>query len=280
MEASDRERKTLARRVAVAAVGIPIVVGAVVVGTWLFTGVVSAVAALAAWEYGMLIRRRGGTPPIALIVGGAALQVWGSFLTGGPFLSLGMLSTVVVLVAWTAELGRRSGMALWNTAAVLAGVVYCGGLLSVLPALRQAELYEGAPGALVLTLLGALWVGDSAAYAVGRRWGRRLLAPSVSPRKTWEGALACFAATALTFWGLAQWWIPRFPSMEALALGMLLGIVGQVGDLAESQLKRDAGVKDSSALLPGHGGMLDRVDSLLFAAPCLYLWLLVRGWLV
>ncbi len=280
MEASDRERKTLARRIGVAAVGIPIVVGAVVAGSWVFTSLVSIVAALAAWEYAMLVRRRGGRPPVALVVGGAALHVWGGFLAGTPLLSLGALSAGMVLVSWIVEVGRRSGTALWNTATVVAGSLYCGGLLSVLPALRQAGLLGAMPGALVLALLGALWVGDTAAYAVGRRWGRRPLAPVVSPRKTWEGALACFVATTFAFWGFARWWIPAMPGEEACMLGALLGIVGQLGDLAESQLKRDAGVKDSSSLLPGHGGMLDRIDSLLFAAPCLYGWLLVRGWLV
>ncbi len=281
MRRSDNGRKTLAQRVLVAVVGIPIIVGAVVVGSWLFGSVVSCVAALAAWEYGELMRRRGVAPQMLLLIVGAAAQVWVGFFEKAPLASLGVLGIVVTLVAWGVELWRRTGSALLNTAATVAGIIYCGGLLSVFPLLRHGELagIEEVPGAWVLALLGAIWIGDSAAYAVGRKWGRHRLVPVISPHKTWEGALACFLGTTLAFWGFLRWWVPTFPAGEAMAIGALLGIVGQIGDLAESKLKRDVGVKDSSALLPGHGGMLDRIDSLLFAAPCLYLWLLVRGWL-
>lgn len=267
------------QRVGVAAGGIPLVVAGVLLGGWVFTLLVSVVAARAAWEYGMLMRRRGVSPALPLLVLGTGLQVWLTFLRGEPFHVLGVVVLLGVLVVWTWELLGRSGAALLNTAAVVAGVGYVGGLLSCLVALRHGEfsIVQHVPGAFVLSLLGAIWVGDSAAYAVGRRWGRRALAPRVSPKKTWEGAVACFVATALVFWLLLRWWVPKFPSLEGLVLGALLGIVGQLGDLAESQLKRDAGVKDSSALLPGHGGMLDRIDSLLFAGASVYLWLLLRG---
>lgn len=277
MEKSDARRESLARRVAVAAVGIPIVVGAVLVGGWLFTGLVAIVAAVAVWEYAALLGKREVFPVKALVVVGAVGQVCAVHLAGGLFPALGGVLLLTVMVAWGLELGRQRGSALLNTAATVAGVGYVGGLLSAFVALRQVEVVAAVPGALVLALLGAIWSGDSAAYAVGRRWGRHALAPRVSPRKTWEGAIACFVVTAGVFWALLRWWMPAVPGVEALGAGALLGVVGQLGDLAESQLKRDVGVKDSSSLLAGHGGMLDRVDSLLFAAPALYLWLLLRG---
>lgn len=279
MELSDSGRKNFVQRVIVAAIGIPLVVGAVLVGGWVFALVVSGVAAVAAWEYGILMRRRGVSPILSLGVLGAGLQVGVTFVWGEPFRALGAVVLVVVLLAWTLELRGRPGSALLNTAAVVSGVGYIGGLLSCLVALRQGDfgMEQELPGAFLLGLLGAIWIGDSAAYAIGRRWGRRALAPRVSPRKTWEGAIACFGATALVFWLCLRWWVPAFPSGEGLLLGMWLGVVGQLGDLAESQLKRDVGVKDSSRVLPGHGGMLDRVDSLLFAGAGMYLWLVLRG---
>jgi|LJSS01.1.fsa_nt_gb phosphatidate cytidylyltransferase len=280
MGESDIWHKNLVQRVAVAAVGIPVVVAAVVIGGWIFALLVGFVAAVAVWEYAGLVQRREVAPNVPLMVAATVGQVIGVALTGRMLAVVGGTVLGVVLVSWVLQL-RRQGSALLNTAATVAGVGYVGGLLSSFVALRRAGelLPEVVPGATVLALLGAIWIGDSAAYAVGRRWGRRALAPRISPRKTWEGAIACFLATALVLWSFLRWWVPALPSLEALWLGLLIGVVGQLGDLAESQLKRDVGVKDSSAFLPGHGGMLDRIDSLLFAAPCLYLWFLLRGWL-
>ncbi len=279
MGISDSGRKNFVQRVLVALVGIPLVVGAVVAGGYVFTALVSGVAMVAAWEYGELMRRRGVVPAMPLLVLGAGVQVWATFLGGEPLRALGVVVLLTVLVAWSVELRGRPGSALLNTAAAVAGVAYVGGLLSAVVALRDMEVQQELPGALVLALLGAIWVGDSAAYGVGRRWGRRALAPRVSPKKTWEGAIACFLATTLVFWLCLRWWVPNFPAIEAVLLGAWIGIIGQLGDVAESQLKRDVGVKDSSSLLPGHGGMLDRIDSLLFAGAGMYLWFLLRGWL-
>lgn len=279
MEGSDTQRKSLVQRLAVAAVGIPLVVGAVLIGRWVFAGLVAVVAGIAAWEYGRLMQRRGVLPQWSLLVGGAVAQNLLTFAFGSPLVALGVVGLSIVLLAWGMALWWWRGSPLLNTAATVAGVCYVGGLLSAVIPLQWVKGGIEVPGGMVLPLLAAVWVGDTAAYAVGRRWGRYPLAPRVSPKKTWEGTVACFIGTALAFWGLLQWWMPVFPGGEALALGVLLGVVGQVGDLAESQLKRDVAVKDSSALLPGHGGMLDRIDSLLFAAPCLYAWLALRGWI-
>jgi phosphatidate cytidylyltransferase len=118
--------------------------------------------------------------------------------------------------------------------------------------------------ALFLVLL-PLWAGDSAAIFVGKAWGRHLFAPSISPNKTVEGALANLAACVLLAWGVGTWVRCSMPT--ALCAGLICGVFGQAGDLFESVLKRSAGVKDSGSLLPGHGGLLDRIDSFLFCAP-------------
>ena len=129
----------------------------------------------------------------------------------------------------------------------------------------------------VLFALVVIWTSDTSAYFIGRMWGRRKLSPRISPNKTWEGTIASLAAallvglvTARYFWGDGY--------VEPMLLAAALNIAGQFGDLAESALKRSAGVKDSSNLIPGHGGVLDRIDALLFAAPVLwYYWLWSRG---
>ena len=140
------------------------------------------------------------------------------------------------------------------------------------------DLFAGHGYRIVLCLFLLVWVGDSAAYFVGRALGRHKLAPVLSPGKTVEGTAASLAATvAVGYWLLPAWF--GLNAAHAFLLPVIVNVAAQLGDLAESALKRSAGVKDSSTLLPGHGGVLDRVDSLLFAAPALwYYWnLLVRG---
>ncbi len=154
-----------------------------------------------------------------------------------------------------------------RSAALVLGVVYIFGSLRCAPLLR-----EYGPHWLFFAV-ALSWVGDTAAYYVGRRWGRHKLAPRISPSKSWEGVIASLAPSVL----LGAWYLVRFvPSvglLEAVALAALVNVAGQVGDLAESAIKRGAGVKDSGTLLPGHGGWLDRLDSTLFSLPVVYFWL-------
>jgi phosphatidate cytidylyltransferase len=128
-------------------------------------------------------------------------------------------------------------------------------------------------GRLILALYLIVWLGDSGAYFVGSLWGRHKLAPKVSPKKTWEGALGNYAGNLAAAYLIRATACPQWSPVDAAAIALLLGTVGQLGDLVESTWKRSAGVKDSNmggVSIPGHGGMLDRVDSLVFAAPALY----------
>jgi phosphatidate cytidylyltransferase len=156
---------------------------------------------------------------------------------------------------------------------VVLGIIYLGGLLGCGSLLRGER--DGRQ--LVYFLAFTTWAGDIGAYYVGSRWGRRPLLPRVSPKKTVEGAMGGIAATALVA-GLGSGWLwPRLPIGTAVWVGVMLAIVGMVGDLSESAVKRAAGVKDSGSIIPGHGGVLDRLDSLIFAVPVLY-GLTWMGW--
>src|SRR4029077_1464136 len=119
-------------------------------------------------------------------------------------------------------------------------------------------------------VVGVTWIGETAAYSVGSTLGRRPLAPVVSPKKTVEGGLAQVVASMAAAAALGAWLLPACALAAMVAIGALLGVVGQIGDLAESVLKRTVGLKDTAAIIPGHGGVLDRIDSLLFNLPAFY----------
>lgn len=155
------------------------------------------------------------------------------------------------------------------------GIIYAGILLSFLALMRRDfghdESHMGAD--LIILVLGSAWLSDTGGYFAGKSLGRHKLYPSVSPNKTWEGSIGGVAAVALGAVAFKLWLAPEIPWHHVMLLAIPAAIIGQVGDLAESLLKRSVGVKDSGALLPGHGGILDRVDAVLFIAPYVYLYL-------
>jgi phosphatidate cytidylyltransferase len=199
-------------------------------------------------------------------------------------------ATIATFVFLTLAMRRENLATGYPAAAASAfGFAYIALPLAMLVQLRQ----QWAGAFLILYLLLVVWAGDIFAYFVGRTMGRHLMAPRISPKKTWEGAAASLIASlavggslfyyssslSTTFlnWGLIQrrdgmFGLERPAWLPVLALTAGLNIAAQLGDLVESLIKRGAGVKDSGALLPGHGGMLDRIDALLFATPVLWLW--------
>ena len=189
---------------------------------------------------------------------------------------LGLVASCAVTAA-----GGIDRAPLLSASTTVSGVLYTGGTLSFVVLLRHLPETHGAAaahpweGTLLVSLpLAVTWVGDTAAYFVGRKMGRRPLAPRVSPNKTVEGGIAGLIAApaAGALMGVVLQGFPNFPVSPpaGAAVGLVLGAGAQLGDLAESVLKREAGVKDSGALLPGHGGVLDRFDALFFTIPLGY----------
>ncbi len=186
------------------------------------------------------------------------------------FPAFAVVVAVGVILAAPVWQGTASSEA---TATTLLAVMYIGWLLGY-----GILLHRSSPRGddLMLFLVGVTWVGETAAYLVGSTVGHHKLAPVVSPRKTLEGAAAQIVASVLAAMVLRAWLLPSCGAAVAVAAGTLLGITGQVGDLAESAIKRSVGTKESGGLIPGHGGVLDRIDSLLFNLPAFYyLWLAV-----
>jgi phosphatidate cytidylyltransferase len=194
---------------------------------------------------------------------------------------VGGFFTVLVGAVLLAELRRGAGkQAVANSAATLLGFLYIGWLGAHLDALRELPFpahrpyREGMSYALLPFFLA--WSCDTAAYAVGRAVGRTKLMPSVSPGKSVEGAVAGLLVSVGAAFLARAWFAPYLRPVDAAVLGALVGVFGQLGDLVESLLKRDTETKDSSTLIPGHGGVLDRFDSLLFAAPIVYYYILFQ----
>jgi phosphatidate cytidylyltransferase len=177
-----------------------------------------------------------------------------------------LISAMVVLCAITMTSWRGGPDALAQAAGGLFPVLYLGLPIGSMIALRA----EWGREVLFLLML-AVMVSDTAQYYSGRAFGRHLLAPVISPKKTIEGAAGGFVFGALLLVVVGHWWLPGLPLALRALLGVALVALGIAGDLFESMLKRSAGVKDSSALIPGHGGVLDRIDALLFAAPVYYI---------
>lgn len=242
---------------------------------WLFSLAVCLVSLLAGWEYIALTKRCGANPPrIAVLVALVALFVvnfqWPDE-TPATFGVLGM-----GLLVYCTFLKPVQEMIADASASIFC-LLYTGLTLIALPTLK--ELANGP--SLLTFLLCVVWAGDTAAYYVGRAWGRHKMAPTLSPGKSWEGAVASLGGAMAVTYGLVQLAtflqkrdIPLLSYPDDIWYWLILAVVvnaaGQVGDLAESGLKRSAGVKDSGSLLPGHGGVLDRIDALLLAAPVLW----------
>jgi phosphatidate cytidylyltransferase len=178
-----------------------------------------------------------------------------------------LLASCLLFFALGLRRGDRLRTVLPGVAGTMLGLLYVSLTLGLLVGLQRSSTSWGPGKAWIFLLLVVVWLGDTAAYYTGRALGRHALAPLISPKKTIEGAVGGLFGNVLAAFLGKQIFLPEAPLIQLLLLSLLLGAVSQIGDLSESALKRGAGVKDSSNLLPGHGGMLDRIDGVLFASP-------------
>jgi phosphatidate cytidylyltransferase len=253
------------KRVITAVLLIPFVVYTVLwANPWMFLAVVALAAVLSYREYDSIAASYGFGAPGVLGYGAGMLlllvpsEAW---LVATAFVLLAL-----VLSMRSAELAH----ALPRTSLLLLGVIYIFGCWRC-----AIVLHSRGPHWLMYALLVS-WTGDIGAYYIGKAFGRHRLADRVSPKKSWEGAAAS-VATSILLAGAYLVYFAKVSIVEAVLLTALANAAGQLGDLVESAMKRGAGVKDSGALLPGHGGFLDRVDSALFVMPLVAAWLIVAG---
>ncbi|MFJ8685276.1 phosphatidate cytidylyltransferase [Micromonospora wenchangensis] len=257
-----------------AAIGVGLGLGALVLVPLFFflpgfLAVLAGAIGVGIWEMARAVRRSGAHPPLVPLLAGGVLTIGLAWFAGPDALSLGLLVTVLGTMIWRLGDGP-AGFQRDITAATLIAVYvpFLGGFAAMLAA---------APGdghlRVLVTVVGVV-LSDTGGYAAGANFGKHPMAPRISPKKSWEGfagsVVAAAAGSALLLWlifDVAPWWGALF--------GVAVSVAAVLGDLAESMIKRDLGVKDMSSLLPGHGGLMDRLDSILFAVPTAYLLLAV-----
>ncbi len=304
---------SLPKRVLVAVVAIPVILLLSYLGGYFFFLLVAVISSLALYEFYRLAEFKGVFPQkatglvfgflinLAFVFDRLSLHILKLFEGYGVSLSMFSLHQFLLfvvllflLVAGLVELFRRKGSPTQNLGTTILGVMVVSLFLGTL--IQTRELFPfGFPtskffphaipdetelaqinrwgGFTIIAVLVAIWICDTAAYFGGLTLGRHKLLERVSPKKTWEGAAFGFVFSVLTMM-LARTLFLEYMSMsQAIVVGALVGSFGQLGDLVESRFKRDAGVKDSSAIIPGHGGVYDRFDSLIFVAPIVYLYI-------
>jgi phosphatidate cytidylyltransferase len=247
---------------------IAIVIGVVgFLPSWGTVALATVLLAAAVLEYFPLVERGTPLPRAVVLVATAVVALVIAYWPAAP-VEVALVAAMLVVGA-TAVGSLHPGEDVARRVAVaLLPVLYLGVPVGVTVAVRD-RWGAGAMFALLFTIIAS----DTAQYYGGRLMGRRLLAPVISPKKTVEGALSGFVAGAIALPAFGHWWLPSLPPWALATVGLTLVAAGIVGDLFESLLKRSAGVKDASALIPGHGGVLDRLDSLLFAGPVFYVFL-------
>ena len=287
----------LTQRIMVAVVAIPLVIYLVMFKPIALLGLSIILGLITVHEFYGLAKVKGFVPltTIGLTIAAAIILSFAHFRLGITLATTDLISLILcvgVPLILAVELFRGYPNPTVQVSLTLAGALYggigVGALYGVREYFFESEVLRNTLSALdlslmagcfVVTLLASIWICDTAAFAFGKMLGKHKIAPRVSPNKTWEGAVSGVVFAVLT-WIAATTWVPYLHSISlhtSLIMGLIAGVVGQIGDFAESQFKRDVGVKDSSTLIPGHGGMLDRLDSILFVSPIAYVYLHLFG---
>ena len=272
----------LAKRVLFALVGAPLTIALIYFGGWILATALGVIAALGAWELYRMTRTAGNDPleTVGIVIAASVpLMVHATYL--GVFRVTITVAVMILLALTGGVIWARgtTGKPLVTLALTVTGIVYPA-LVTYMYPIRYHDYAIGAREGTILLMLPILltWATDTGAYFFGRALGRHKLIPSVSPAKTVEGAIGGVVVAVVAAWLYVMFLLEPFAQLSMVPVGLVvfaivISVVAQIGDLAESLFKRDAGVKDSSRLLPGHGGILDRFDSLLFVLPVAYVML-------
>lgn len=255
----------MVQRIASAVVLVPVVLGIIQYGSPELFLVLVLAAILGGWREYVALARNMGVEPYPWVGAVLCILLLFCFHSNDYFSLWGLTALVALFITWYVKASEIRG-AIDQVAYNFLGLIYVAGLMGGFILLRgqeQANLW-------IYFLFMIIWSGDTAAYFVGKSIGKTPLAPKISPGKTMEGAIGGLVGSIAAGLLARAWFLPEIPLNHCLIMSFLCGTIGQLGDLVESLLKRSAGVKDSGSVIPGHGGILDRLDSLMFAGPALY----------
>ena len=268
--------KNLALRVLVAIFGIPLILGTIYCGNLPFLAIVLIINIVSQYEFYKISEKKNSAPlKIVGIITGILITLSFYFHGLEYFLEILIIGVVALLLV---ELVRGKSNATINFATTIAGIIYPVTLFSFLVLIREypknADIPYTDAGLWLIFVVVTIWICDTAAYFIGSMIGKHKLSPNVSPNKTIEGAVSGFIFSFITAYVFYLLYPNLLSLTHYMVIAGIVGIFAQIGDLVESIFKRDAGIKDSSSILPGHGGFLDRFDAPTFLAPLVYLYLI------
>lgn len=297
----------LIKRVVVGIIGIPIGLFIIYLGGIVFTIALSIISTLALWEYYRLFTTKNFHPYRILGIILNNFLIFGFFVIHSQnkfkydvFLLLFFIFCFVIIILTIAIFSKRANT-LINISATFSGVIYVsfaflslnfirefnlffewiqGNFFEIYSGLGEVGLFENIDSLwaakLTIIMISSIWISDSFAYFIGKKFGKHKILPSVSPKKSWEGFAGGFVGAIIGFTVIGYFLLPKIPFFHFFIMGLIVAVFGQLGDFAESKLKRDSGIKDSSSLLPGHGGILDRFDSMMFISPIIFIYLILN----
>ena len=261
-------------RILVSVLSIPVILFIIYFGGIPFLIFSLSIGLIASYELIGLIKNKGGAVQPFLVAILAICLIVNFYFSYIDFQLLIIALSIIILLV---EVFHNNGSAIINIGSTLLVIFYIALFSGTLIAIREFynsnEIIYDQGGYLLISTFITIWICDSAAYFIGSAIGKHKLFPRVSPNKSWEGAIAGFVFAIISVVVLREFLLDFLSIFDTLAIGFIIGIFGQLGDLIESLIKRDAQVKDSSNLIPGHGGIFDRFDSLLFVAPLIYLYI-------
>ncbi len=264
----------LSTRVIVGVIGIPLLIVLSLIGKIPFLILVLAIGLVSYFEFTQMMRNKHTYTNKLIGFLSVAVLIVNEYKS---IVDYHILLLLIIVLLSLFELFRNKDSAVANIGSTLLGIFYIGILSAAIIDLR--EFYKDSAftypqgGYLIISILASIWICDSAAYFIGSAFGKHKLFPRVSPNKSWEGAVAGFVFAVAGMIAAHEFILDFMELKDVVVIGLIVGLFGQIGDLIESLFKRDSHVKDSSSIIPGHGGILDRFDSLLFTAPIVYLYL-------
>ena len=264
----------LGTRVLVAVIGIPLIIAVCIIGKIPFLLFALAIGVVSFYEFSKMMSSKQHSVNLYWGFVSVAVLIINTYFR---FIDFHTLMLIIIPLLLLIEMTRNKNSAVSNLGSTFIGIFYIGLFASSLVSLREFYDYSyftySQGGYLIISVFVSIWLCDSGAYFIGTALGTHKILPRVSPHKSWEGAVAGFIFSTIGMLAARFLVLDFLSTVDAAAIGIIIGTLGQAGDFVESMIKRDADVKDSSSILPGHGGIFDRFDSILFSAPLIYLYL-------